>query len=370
MRVRLLVTNRQEIMDELPQFLEKSARVDVKVVALNHILGLTGSEDGLKALLENFAIIEKIFELVEDYEKQQETVAKDAALALINASGNLDIADKLIDSLPSAPATLWKCISDKNCAIADPCCMILSNLTIGKGCCDKVYESLRKADVTLENIVYVFCQEGYNAKGAKLHYIGPVLSNLSQLADVRKEIVDEGKCVVQRLLPFTEYAASKVRRGGIISTLRNCCLDADLHEFLLSDKVEILPRLLLPLAGPTPEDADPDEVEQLPMDLQYLDEDKKREEDPDLRKLLLESMLQLCAKKDNRIKVRDSNAYVILREYHKAEKDANVRLVCENLVDLLIKKEEEINVENYHEVKVPEDMVQELEDMDKEYLKE
>lgn len=33
------------------------------------------------------------------------------------------------------------------------------------------------------------------------------------------------RCVLQRLLPFTQYQASVVRRGGVIGTLRNCCFD-------------------------------------------------------------------------------------------------------------------------------------------------
>lgn len=33
------------------------------------------------------------------------------------------------------------------------------------------------------------------------------------------------RCVFQRLLPFTQYQASVVRRGGVVGTLRNCCFD-------------------------------------------------------------------------------------------------------------------------------------------------
>lgn len=33
------------------------------------------------------------------------------------------------------------------------------------------------------------------------------------------------RCVIQRLLPFTQFQASVVRRGGVIGTLRNCCFD-------------------------------------------------------------------------------------------------------------------------------------------------
>ena len=75
--------------------------------------------------------------------------------------------------------------------------------------------------------------------GAKLHYLGPFLSNLSQLASIRKSILDRDGCVVQRLLTFTEYRASKVRRGGIMGTLRNCCFDTEDHQWLLGDQVKI-----------------------------------------------------------------------------------------------------------------------------------
>lgn len=33
------------------------------------------------------------------------------------------------------------------------------------------------------------------------------------------------RCVVQRLLPLTQYPDSSVRRGGVVGTLRNCCFE-------------------------------------------------------------------------------------------------------------------------------------------------
>ena len=87
---------------------------------------------------------------------------------------------------------------------------------------------------------------------------------------------------------------STIRRGGVIGTLRNCCIDPKDHQWLLDEsQVDILPRLLLPLAGPTPDTFDPDEIDQLPLDLQYLDDDKEVESDPDLKKMLLESLYQV-----------------------------------------------------------------------------
>lgn len=39
--------------------------------------------------------------------------------------------------------------------------------------------------------------------------------------------------VVQRLLPFTQYEASVVRRSGVIGTLRNCCFDHGENQLFL-----------------------------------------------------------------------------------------------------------------------------------------
>ena len=60
---------------------------------------------------------------------------------------------------------------------------------------------------------------------------------------------------------------------------------------MLSDKVDIIPRLLLPLAGP--EEFDDDDNDRLPADLQYLPPEKQREPDPEIRKMLLEALIQV-----------------------------------------------------------------------------
>jgi hypothetical protein len=64
------------------------------------------------------------------------------------------------------------------------------------------------------------------------------------------------------------------------------------HDWLLSSEVDILPHLLLPLAGP--EEFTDDEMDKLPLELQYLPENKMREPDPDIRKMLLEALIQVC----------------------------------------------------------------------------
>lgn len=74
----------------------------------------------------------------------------------------------------------------------------------------------------------------------------------------------------------------------------------DHHKWLLSEEVDLLPSILLPLAGP--EQFEEEEMEKLPYDLQYLADDKVREPDPDIRKMLLEALM----------KVRNQESSVVL----------------------------------------------------------
>ena len=76
---------------------------------------------------------------------------------------------------------------------------------------------------------------------------------------------------------------------GISDVGGDFSLSLGAHEWLLSDSVDILPHLLLPLAGP--EEFPEDDMEKLPPDVQYLEEDKERETDPDIRRMLLEALL-------------------------------------------------------------------------------
>lgn len=315
-------------------------------------------------------------------------IAKDACLCLVNISAIEKGASNLINlnvkehcpPLQKPPNNIVQevlhNILDLNSHIADQCCMILSNLSRYSHLTETVIDMLEESNKSLDDIINVFTRIK-NKNGAKLYYLGPVLSNLSQSSRVRMFILDKSKCVIQRLLPFTEYKDSVIKRGGVIGTLKNCCFEEDYHEWLLSDEVDILPRLLLPLAGN--EEFDDQDNEKLPLDLQYLPETKLREEDPDIRFILIEALTQLVSAKTNREFIRDKNTYVILRELHKWEKDKKVLIALEHLVNILIRlvhfflnhctfnlhcfffrTEEEINQDNLKDVDIPTDVMEQL----------
>lgn len=162
---------------------------------------------------------------------------------------------------------------------------------------------------------------------------------MGQVSSGRNLFCNKSQPLLQRLLPFAHYKDSYLRRSGIIGLIKNICFDTYQHEWLLSDDVDILPSILLPLAGP--EEYDDEDNDKFPPELQYLGPDKIREEDPNLRKILLESLSQLCATRLGREYLRSKGTYEILRELHKWQIEYNeskeILLTCENVVDVLIR---------------------------------
>ncbi|XP_074841649.1 protein HGH1 homolog isoform X1 [Carettochelys insculpta] len=346
----------EEQARELLGFLRLDTRPDLKGQATGYVLGLTGSAEGQALLGSRPDFLEALLLLTGD---SSLAVVKDCYHSLINLSTAAATHGTLGKGLP----VLLPRLLDPGYACADQVCTLLSNLSREEGSCRRMFQAMQEAGVGLAQVVDAFCTEGYNQK-ATLHYLGPLLSNLTQLPEAREFLLDRSRCVVQRLLPYTQYEGSAVRRGGVIGTLRNCCFEYRYHEWLLGTEVDLLPFLLLPLAGP--EELPEEEMERLPVDLQYLPQDKQREEDPDLRKMLLEAILLLTATKAGRRLVREKGTYLVLRELHRWEPEPDVLAACEKLIQVLIGDEPEAGMENLLEVKIPEEVEEQLQRLDQE----
>ncbi|XP_073257560.1 protein HGH1 homolog isoform X2 [Porites lutea] len=275
----------ENTVKELLPFLSLDARGDVKAIALDYILGLSGSDSGKKFLKENGECLKRLLDLTKDSDLRTCGVAFSA---LVNLSAEQVIAEKLLQYNFIEQFLVY--MLKPNSEHAGKAAMILSNITrTENGCSEVLKVTKNSAACGLHKIVEVLCKENYNPH-SNLQYIATFINNLTQVQEFRDLISDKDRCIIQRLLPFTTYNASVIKRGGIVGTLKNCCFETESHEWLLSDAVDILPHLLLPLAGP--EEFPEDDMEKLPPDLQYLGDDKQREADPDIRKMLLEALLQ------------------------------------------------------------------------------
>ncbi len=122
---------------------------------------------------------------------------------------------------------------------------------------------------------------------------------------------------------------------------RNCAFEISKHPILLDeDGFNVLPRILLPLAGP--EELDEDDLDGMYEELQLLEPDKKREADAALRLILVEVLLLLGTTRPGRELMRRRKVYPILREAHLAEKDEQIHETIERVVNLLARDEPDL----------------------------
>lgn len=84
--------------------------------------------------------------------------------------------------------------------------------------------------------------------------------------------------------------------------------------------------------------------------------------------MLIDTLAQLCATRKAREFLRSKGTYEILRELHKWEVsdagDKSALCSCENVVDILIRTEDEIGEDNLKTLDIPNDLVDKFNNMD------
>lgn len=207
-------------VQELLPFLSLDARGDVKAMALEYILGLSGSVSGKTFLKENDEYLRRILYLTKD---TNANIRGNAFSVLVNLSAESLISEKLLEY--NVIDTFLSYSLSPNSEHADKVAMILSNLTrTEQGCSEVLKVAKRNEDCCLNKIVDVLCKEKYNVH-CQLQYLATFLSNLTQLQETRNFILDKDRCVIQRLLSFTTYDASLIKRLGIVGAIKNCCFE-------------------------------------------------------------------------------------------------------------------------------------------------
>ncbi|XP_065520255.1 protein HGH1 homolog [Lathamus discolor] len=335
-------TEEAEAAAALAALLGPAAAAAARAGAAEAALALSGSAAGRRLLAGQPSLLTALLALAAGPGAGPALAAR---RCLLNVSAEPAARGAL---LPALPALL-------PLVPAGPVCGLLANLSREPGAARAVLRALGpRWDALLRAL----------AQPRPPPELGPLLCNLSQVPEGRRRLLDRSRCAVQRLLPFTQYRDSVEHRRGIVGALRNCCFEHEHHEWLLSEAVDILPFLLLPLAGP--EDLPEHDMERLPPDLQYLPQDKQREEEPDIRRMLLEAVMLLTATGPGRRRVRDMGTYVVLRELHGWEQHPGVRAACERLLQVLIGDEPPPGMENLLEVNIPEEVEQQLQRLDRE----
>lgn len=223
-----MCTELEVLKKELAPFLNPEAQEAAKSIALEHVLGFTGTPDGTKLLGDSDILLEGIVSLTED---KRTDIQEQAFKCLVNLSANEGVSLKILklEKIKTNCVEWLKNILHFEYKLADIVCKLLSNLSRPEVGAKYIAEMvLDSKEISIDKIVLVLCNLTYN-DNAELHYLASLLANLSQVKNVRKLIMDQERCIVQRLLPFTEFQQSAVRRHGIIGTLKNCCFDTGME---------------------------------------------------------------------------------------------------------------------------------------------
>ena len=148
----------------------------------------------------------------------------------------------------------------------------------------------------------------------------------------------DGVIPVTKLAVFTEHR-SHIRRKGVASALKNIAFEVSSHPRLISEaEVNLLPYILLPIAGP--EELDPDEMTGMLPDLQLLPPDKQRDSDPEIIVTHLETLLLLTTTREARDHMRAVQVYPLIRECESHMQNEDVSEVCNRLVQVIMRREE------------------------------
>ena len=130
---------------------------------------------------------------------------------------------------------------------------------------------------------------------------------------------------------------------------------------------DLLVQLLLPLCDGADQQGnegnlDDEDIDKLPIELQYLDEDHKREDDMETRQMLVETVWLLCAGEEGRKTIKEQGTYQLIHRLYqwecKKEDTGEKSEIAEaelKLIELLIADEPEFEEhKNYLKVEVPE----------------
>lgn len=217
-------TSMEEIEKEFAPFLNPAARGDIKNIAIDYFLGMTGKEDGKQAIVNSNVFLDGIISLTSDIDT---VVSSKAYKALTNIATDESCCKKITksDKFPVFIRECFKRFLDPRCEQADSVCKFVSNLSRSEESANSIVKYiLSDKDIGISKMVNAMCNLKYNSK-ANLHFMAPLLANLSQITQIRQELMTEKEYVIQRCLPFLSFEDSIVRRGGVASLIKNCCFD-------------------------------------------------------------------------------------------------------------------------------------------------
>ncbi|PGG97299.1 hypothetical protein GX51_07394 [Blastomyces parvus] len=333
-------------LEELVEFLHHG-NSQIRKIACENLVGFSISEPSLFKV-HQLLPVRDLKLLVRDYAP----IAKNALTILINLSADEEVLKELAEDDAFLETLLGK-VTNKKEPHANEIAMLLANLaksdsfkriiTLTRSVPKDVSDSANALDQLMD--CFIKGQDGginTATTDTNYDYLAYVFADLSKFDAGRAYFLTrqpyDDVIPITKLTVFTEHR-SHIRRKGVASTLKNIAFEIKAHPQLLAEaEVNILPYLLLPVAGPE-EFTDEESATMLP-DLQLLPPDKERDWDKEIIATHLETLLLLTTTREGRDLMRAVNVYPIIRECHLHVDDDGTREGCDRLVQVLMRDEE------------------------------
>lgn len=335
-------------LEELVEFLH-SPQPAVVQIALDNLVGFSQGQHQQVFAYANYEAIKDLKKLSQN---DQKTTVTQSVTILANLCDDLTMRKLIVDDVAYLEFLVSAIIRSTN-SNADLMCILLANLAKNDAITKifdikvKLSDESKKVfalDHAMDCLMDCFVKGSDRTlnKYANFDYLAYFFADISRFEKGRKYFVTEQAydevVPISKLLVFTEKYDSKIRREGVASTIKNSLFDTERHSILINDeKINLLPYVLLPIAGP--EELDDDDMFNLPEELQLLPEDKKRDPVDSIISTHLESLLLLCTTRELRELLREKSVYPLVRELHKSTDSEEITDLCDRLVQMLMRDE-------------------------------
>jgi len=326
-------------MDQLAELVPflGDPKSEIKILALQHLSGVSDSQEA-RDVLKKTNIVNQLIKLMND---SNHVVSRHSLTILINLCQDADLLSE-ITKKNIVPRLVDGSTDTKN-KLSEIFAMLLSNVTHTKEGCLQLMQCGKELEAFfIMKLVQVLTMDSSSSDyltSTKHNWIVNIILNVTQIQEGRKIVLDPENNIFLSLLPLVNHK-NVIKRRGIIGIIRNCCFSEIHHDYLISEKIDIFTKILLPVRGSGKFDDEDMDGMNPALHNNNIPANLTRDEDKECRRMLVESLVFLTSTKKLRIHMRKVKVYPVLRDFFKDEENDDIKESIEKVVELIIRDEE------------------------------
>ncbi|KAF2069313.1 hypothetical protein CYY_009366 [Polysphondylium violaceum] len=325
-----------EQLAELVPFLA-DPKSEIKILALQHLSGVSDNQEA-RDVLKKTNIVTQLIKLMND---SNHVISRHSLTILINLCQDTDLLAE-ITKKNIVPRLVDGATDTKN-KLSEIFAMLLSNVTHTKEGCLQLMQCGKELEaffiMKLVQVLTMDSSADDYLTSTKNNWVVNIILNVTQIQEGRKIVLDPENSIFSSLLPLINHK-NVIKRRGIVGIIRNCCFSEIHHDYLISEKIDIFTKILLPIRGSGKFDDDDMEGMNSILHNVNLPIDYLIEQDRECKRMLVESLVFLTGTRKLRVHMRKIKVYPVLRDFFKDETDDDIKESVEKVVELIIRDEE------------------------------